>query len=492
MADFAKRPEVTVSTMGKVHNPKGEGVRVTSSPADAGASANANPNPAHPKSHGSRPGPHRHHHQHTTDEHETKVTEEGSSRRNITRKKSDPTSGGFENSRKKQGGSGKGKWDPLDGADTGDLPPTDENDPLYDDEDAGGAGYVLTSVNDGGGDHPPKAATSYDVAGTGAKKAVYGPMLTLAEFKIRATECVREYYDSGDADEVVRCIDEMRCRGYHPEVVKRAVGLGLDRGPRERELTSRLLTCLHPTPLGDDDVEAGFTLLLDSLDELVVDVPDARAMVGSFLARAVVDEVLAPAYLSARNDDHPGDEVVERAVGLLSREHCNARLEHVWGPGDGRPVAELKGVMDQLLEEYLLSRELDEAARCVREMDAPHFHHELVKRGAKIAMEKDGLDHHHSKADNGNSADADVADGGGSVDAMAALFSFLVKNAIVSEYQVSKGISRLMKLMPDLKLDVPAAPAMLDEFEGMCREGGCLPSPPPPQPPAAAETQAEA
>jgi len=58
---------------------------------------------------------------------------------------------------------------------------------------------------------------------------------------------------------------------------------------------------------------------------------------------------------------------------------------------------------------------------------------------------------------------------------MAALFSFLVKNAIVSEYQVAKGISRLQKLIPDLKLDVPAAPAMLDEFEDMAREGGCLP-----------------
>ena len=73
-------------------------------------------------------------------------------------------------------------------------------------------------------------------------------------------------------------------------------------------------------------------------------------MVGSFLARGVVDEVLAPAFLSDRNNTHPGDCVVEKAVSLLSREHCTARLEKVWGPGDGRPVSELKGVMDQLLK----------------------------------------------------------------------------------------------------------------------------------------------
>ena len=73
-------------------------------------------------------------------------------------------------------------------------------------------------------------------------------------------------------------------------------------------------------------------------------------MLGSFLARAVIDEVLPPAFLSNRNNTHPGDEVVAKAVSLLSREHCSARLEKVWGPGDGRSVEELKDIMDQLLK----------------------------------------------------------------------------------------------------------------------------------------------
>jgi programmed cell death protein 4 len=83
-----------------------------------------------------------------------------------------------------------------------------------------------------------------------------------------------------------------------------------------------------------------------------------KTMVANFLARAVVDEVLPPAYLSDQNNKRPGDPVIEKAISLLSREHCTARLERVWGPGDGRPVAELKVEMDQLLQEYLLSREL--------------------------------------------------------------------------------------------------------------------------------------
>lgn len=441
MPEFQKRPEVTVETMGKVHNPTGEGVRATSSEVQRKAL--------------------RLQERQFGEAVETKIKEEGSSRRNITRKKTSVTNGGnYDSSSKKMGGAGKGKWDPLDGADSERIE-LDKDDPLYDDMAEEGK-YVLTSADASDvathinkGDDP----TDYDEIG---QRNVYGPMLTLSEFKHQVCDTVREYFDSGDADEVLRGINELKCREYHAEVVKRAVSLSLDQGPREREMISRLLTSLHPNPLSDDDMENGFVRLLDSLDDLSVDIPDARAIVGCFLARAVVDEVLPPAFLSNRNNSHPGDEVVEKAVGLLSKEHCTARLEHVWGPGDGRPVAELKKVMDQALEEYLLSRELDEAARCVRELGASHFHHELVKRGVKIAMEKDGMDHMDNCATS-------------SLDAMAALFSFLVKNSIVSEYQVAKGIARLRRLLTDLKLDVPAAPAMLDEFEEMAREGGCLP-----------------
>ena len=36
----------------------------------------------------------------------------------------------------------------------------------------------------------------------------------------------------------------------------------------------------------------------------------------------------------------------------------------------------------------MLSRELDEAARCVRELGASHFHHELVKRAVEAVLDK--------------------------------------------------------------------------------------------------------
>ena len=66
------------------------------------------------------------------------------------------------------------------------------------------------------------------------------------------------------------------------------------------------------------------------------------------------------------------------------------------------------------------------------------------------------------------------ADTNSNIDAMAALFGFLVRNLIVSENQVKKGIDRLHKILPDLSLDVPAAPSLLAAFEQLAAEQGCI------------------
>ena len=303
MAEFAKRPEITVSTMvrhssrsfvlarsstmtrrsahlfrtktrtivtffllhalicalcvcffsqGRVHNPTGEGVRAISSEAQAKA-AKVVAKTSEPKA--------------VEDEHETKVVE-GTAKRNITRKKTaDKDTGNFNSAFKKQGGHGKGQWKEMMDPSYAEKDPIDEKDPIYDEaEDS--SRYILSSIE--AGDAAEKRG--YD---PGTSKAVYGPLLTLSEFKLQLTECIHEYYDSADTDEVIRTLEELGCQEYHSEIVKRAVSLALDKSSRSRELTSRLLTCLHPTPMTMSDMTTGFEKLLDSMEDLQTDVPDA-------------------------------------------------------------------------------------------------------------------------------------------------------------------------------------------------------------------------
>lgn len=88
-----------------------------------------------------------------------------------------------------------------------------------------------------------------------------------------------------------------------------------------------------------------------------------------------MDEIIPPAFLVDPVVIGLGGDVVAQTKRILSRDHQYSRVERIWGPGDGRPVSELKVAIDQLLVEYLLSKQLSEAERCVREMEVPHFHH---------------------------------------------------------------------------------------------------------------------
>jgi hypothetical protein len=117
--------------------------------------------------------------------------------------------------------------------------------------------------------------------------------------------------------------------------------------------------------------------------------------------------------------------------------------------------------MDQLLKEYLLSRELDDAASCVRELKSAHFHHELVKRGVRIAMEEDG-GHRvlalSSNDDDNNHNNNHKNNGGGnssSLDAMAALFVFLVNNILCSvNFMFCLGKDKTCELIKSVSLVV--------------------------------------
>ncbi|CAM9204107.1 unnamed protein product, partial [Sphacelaria rigidula] len=333
---------------------------------------------------------------------ESRVGEEGTSKRNITRK------GGVKGGGGGGGGGHKGRWDPTDDGSEAQAVDgiADKGDPNYDSEaDDHDNNYVLVSDS--------TVISPNDVS---------GPLYTLPEFKQRLKTILEEYFLSEDLDEVLRSIKELESPAYHYEIVKRAINMSLDARDHERELTSKLLSEAYPDILSSREVCKGFERLFEVIDDIQLDAPNARTLVASFLARAVADEILPPSVLRNAAFLSLGGEIVKGARRLLSsRDHVLSRLERVWGPGDGRPVEELKVAIDQLLVEYLLSRQLDEAAACVKELDCNLFHHEIVKRAVKTALDK---------------TDGDRT-------AMSSLLAYLTTNEIISHEQAKKGFDRL-------------------------------------------------
>ncbi len=228
--------------------------------------------------------------------------------------------------------------------------------------------------------------------------------------------------------------------------------MSLDKGDRERELVSKLFSALFPDILSSNTIGKGFERLFEIADEIEKDAPAVKNIVSTYLARAVVDEVLPPSFLADSVVCNLGGEMVEHAKIMLSRDHAGAKLERSWGPGDGRPVEDMKVAVDQILQEYLLSGDLAEATRCLEEMRAPHFYHEIVKRAVINALDTD---------------EAKQAQ-------MSELLQALFAKEVLSPQQATRGFNRLYLLLPDLVLDTPGAAHMLEQFTSRAKAAGIL------------------
>lgn len=230
--------------------------------------------------------------------------------------------------------------------------------------------------------------------------------------------------------------------------------MSLDKDDRERELVSQLLSVLYPNIFSSNAIGKGFERLFEIADEIEKDAPAARAILATYLARAVVDEVLPPSFLADAVICTLGGDIVDQAKLMLSREHGSAKLERSWGPGDGRPVEDMKVSIDQILQEYLLSRDVSEALRCFRELKAPLYFHEILKRAVVNAMD--------------HNAEEQAA--------MSALLAELAQVELLSAQQAEKGFNRLYRMLPDLALDTPSAVQVLAEFEARAKSNGVLPA----------------
>nr|XP_032643847.1 uncharacterized protein LOC116829258 [Chelonoidis abingdonii] len=130
------------------------------------------------------------------------------------------------------------------------------------------------------------------------------------------------------------------------------------------------------------------------------------------------------------------------------------QLDNVWGVGGGqRPVKHLIKEMNLLLREYLLSGEVSEAEHCLRELEVPHFHHELVYEAAVMVLESTGET---------------------PVIMMVKLLKVLWETGLVTLDQMNRGFQRVYDELGDISLDVPLAHRILERLVDLCFEEGVI------------------
>ncbi|CAA6664181.1 unnamed protein product [Spirodela intermedia] len=220
----------------------------------------------------------------------------------------------------------------------------------------------------------------------------------------------------------------------------------MDRHDKEKEMASVLLSSLYADAINSSQISQGFTMLMESVEDLALDIVDAVDVLALFIARAIVDDILPPAFLTnARkkvSESPKGLQVIQTAEkSYLSAPHHAELVESRWGGSTHVTVEEVKRKIADLLREYLENGDTVEACRCIRELGVPFFHHEVVKKALILALE---------------------------IPTSELLILKLLKESgeecVISSSQMAKGFARLAESLDDLSLDVPSAKSTFESL----------------------------
>ncbi|XP_044171007.1 programmed cell death protein 4-like isoform X2 [Acropora millepora] len=333
---------------------------------------------------------------------------------------------------KKGGAGGKGTWGAIgEFFDDNDLKVKDQHDPNYESEEDEDEPFELEMVQ---------------------------PELTEDEFNKNVTPIVQEYFEHGETDDVAMSLSELNISSSKYKVPALAISAALEKKATQREMASVLISDLYGKHLSQHDIAKGFQQLLDDLDDLCLDTPEAPKFLGKFIARAIADDCLPPAFVASFEDapSHSNQAIaMNEAAVLLKMKHGMVRLDSVWGVAGGRrPVKLLVKKMVLLLKEYLCSEDVEEASRCVQDLEVPHFYHELIFE-AIVMMLEDG----HERV----------------MLLMKDLFQFFSKTNIITPDQIRNGFERVFNSFADIQLDIPNAHTLLETFTDMCARDGIIP-----------------
>ncbi|KAJ6761398.1 PROGRAMMED CELL DEATH 4 [Salix koriyanagi] len=276
------------------------------------------------------------------------------------------------------------------------------------------------------------------------------------QFKEEVVTIIHEYFLSDDIPELIRSLEDLGMPEYNPVFLKRLITLAMDRKNREKEMASVLLSALHIEIFSTDDIVNGFVMLLESAEDTALDILDASNELALFLARAVIDDVLAPLNLeeigSKLAPNCSGSETVRMARSLTAARHAGERLLRCWGGGTGWAVEDAKDKILKLLEEYESGGVIGEACQCIRDLDMPFFNHEVVKKALVMAMEKKN-------------------------DRMLDLLQVCFNEGLITINQMTKGFNRIKDGMDDLALDIPNAEEKFIFYEESAQKKGWLLAP---------------
>ncbi|XP_048226572.1 MA3 DOMAIN-CONTAINING TRANSLATION REGULATORY FACTOR 2 [Ricinus communis] len=324
---------------------------------------------------------------------------------------------------KKGGSGGKGTWGGL--LDTECDYSLDPKDPNYDSEEY---------------DHKSRTKLIVD----------------FEEYKKKVTVIVEEYFATDDVVSTANELRELGVPSYNYYFIKKLVSMSMDRHDKEKEMAAILISALYADIIDPSQVYEGFTKLVESADDLIVDIPDTVDILALFIARAVVDDILPPAFIKKEMASLPADskgiDVLKRAEKSYLAAPLHAEIiERRWGGSKNKTVEDVKAKINNLLVECIVSGDKKEACRCIKDLKVPFFHHEIIKRALVMAMER-------------QQAEGQLLE----------LLKDAAEKGFINTSQITKGFNRVIDAVDDLSLDIPNARGILQSLISKAASEGWL------------------
>ncbi|KAK8916743.1 Eukaryotic translation initiation factor isoform 4G-2 [Platanthera zijinensis] len=109
------------------------------------------------------------------------------------------------------------------------------------------------------------------------------------ELRRKTILLLEEYFHVRLLDEALRCVEELMSPQYHPEVVKEAISLGLDKGASfVNPLVNFLEFMLAKKVFSQRDLSTGCLLFGSMLDDIGIDLPIAPTLFGEVIGKLIL------------------------------------------------------------------------------------------------------------------------------------------------------------------------------------------------------------
>lgn len=163
----------------------------------------------------------------------------------------------------------------------------------------GGGGPPARNLNVSGVESgPPVSRPSKPAPPASPTPAIEKPAaptakLNIDELQRKTVSLLEEYFSVNYLDEALLCVQELKAPTYHPEVVKEAISLGLEKNPPRVEQVVKLLEhLLNKQTITSRDIGTGCLLYAALLDEVAIDLPKAPNNFGEIIGKLILANAL--------------------------------------------------------------------------------------------------------------------------------------------------------------------------------------------------------